>query len=128
MRAPHRRRPLRRAVCVPPPGADLPKLAAASRYVGSVEHKTYPSFAGRPQPRADASKCDPALASADQLTDWLREAINAGNVGAPWEGDYPRYVWHRQGGVVYEGRLVNQEQGHYKGYPLNKDEMPEGLV
>jgi hypothetical protein len=28
---------------------------------------------------------------------------------------------------MYEGRLVNQEQGHYKGYPLTVDEVPEGL-
>jgi hypothetical protein len=127
MRAPRRHRPLRRTRCVPPEGADLQSLAATVRYVGSCEHKTYPSFAGPPKPRADASKCDPKLADADELTEWLRQAIVAGSVGAPWEGDYPRYVWHRQGDVMYEGRLVNQEQGHYKGYPLTADELPEGL-
>ncbi len=128
MRAPRRHRPLRRALCAPPVGVDLSRLAATARYVGSSEHKTLPSFAGPPRPRADASKCDPKLANPDELTGWLREAIITGNVGAPWEGDYPRYVWHRQGDVVYEGRLVNQEQGQYKGYPLKADELPEGLA
>jgi len=128
MRTPGRRRPLRRTVCALPDGVDLPSLAATVRYVGSGEHKSFPSFAGRPQLRADASKCDPKLANPEELTGWLRQAIVAGTVGAPWEGAYPRYVWHRQGDVVYEGRLVNQEQGHYKGYPLKADELPEGLV
>lgn len=128
MRAPRRHRPLRRALCAPPTGTDLEQLATTARYVGSCEHKTYPSFAGPPRPRADASKCDPKLADAEELTSWLRQAITAGTVGAPWEGVYPRYVWHREGDIVYEGRLVNQEQGHYKGYPLGLDELPEGLA
>ncbi len=95
--------------------------------MGSPEHKTYPSFAGPPQPRADASKCDSKLADQTELTTWLREAMGAGNVGTPWEGDFPRYVWSRRGDVVYEGRLVNQELGQYKGYPLELDQWPEEL-
>jgi hypothetical protein len=51
----------------------------------------------------------------------------AGRIGAPWEGDFPRYVWHRRDDVVYEARLVNQEVGEYKGYPLEPGEWPEGL-
>jgi hypothetical protein len=30
--------------------------------------------------------------------------------------------------VVYEGRLVNQELGQYKGYPLEASEEPEGIA
>lgn len=105
----------------------MPKLASTASYVGSVEHKTQPSFAGPPAPRPDASKCDPQLGNQDTLTSWLREALEDGNIGAPWEGDYPRYVWHKVGDIVYEGRLVNQEQGQYKGYALRADEWPEGL-
>jgi hypothetical protein len=29
--------------------------------------------------------------------------------------------------VIYEARLVNQELGQYKGYPLDPDEWPEKL-
>ncbi len=92
----------------------LSRIAERVSYVGSAEHKTAPSFAGRQSRlRADATKCDPALADpalADpaELTGWLRSAILAGTVGPPWEGDFPRYVWHRREGVCYEGRLVNQ--------------------
>jgi hypothetical protein len=61
------------------------------------------------------------------VSEWLREAIRGGAVSAFWEGDFPRYVWHRQEEVVFEGRLVNRENGHYKGYPLNPDEWPRNL-
>lgn len=113
---------------MPPQGADLAQLADRASYVGSSEHKSFPSFAGPYNPRADASKCDPALADPAELTQWLREAIRAGQVSELWEGDFPRYVWCRQGEVVYEGRLVNQELGQYKGYPLEASEEPEGIA
>ena len=29
--------------------------------------------------------------------------------------------------VVFEGRLVNREQGTYKGYPLNRQEWPPDI-
>jgi hypothetical protein len=48
----------------------------------------------------------------------------SGHVGAPWEGDFPRYVWHREADICYEGRLVNQVSGEYKGYPLESGEWP----
>lgn len=56
------------------------------------------------------------------------KAIELGNVGAPFEGSgFPRYVWCRQGDSVYEARLVNQELGQYKGYPLKAEEWPGEL-
>lgn len=127
MRAPKRRRPLRRVLVSPPPGVSLAEVAARASYVGSSEHKSYPSFAGPPALRADATKCDPAFADPGELTRWLREAITTGRVGAPWEGDFPRYAWHRERDVCYEGRLVNRELGEYKGYQLERNEWPEGL-
>jgi hypothetical protein len=123
MRTPgHRHR--RGAVDVPV-DVDLGTLASRVSYVGSAEHKTYPSQAGQPRPRADATKCDPDLhGDFDRLTDWLRAAVRAGAVGAPWEGDFPRYIWVRQDGVCYEGRLVNRGQGTYKGYEISEDRWP----
>lgn len=103
-------------------------MAARASYVGSPEHKDTPSFAGQPRPRADASICDRGLAKNQALvTRWLRKAIRLGSVGALWEGDFPRYVWHKEGDVVFEGRLVNQASGQYKGYPLNPEEWPQDL-
>ena len=58
---------------------------------------------------------------------WLRSAIRRGAVSGPWEGGFPRYAWHKEGGTVFEGRLVNRGDGSYKGYPLNEGEWPRGV-
>src|SRR3954454_6086870 len=123
MRAPRRRRPLVREIAPVPQGKSLQEAAARASYIGSPEHKDSPSFAGQPRPRADAAICDRSLATKQVLvTRWLKKAIRLGSVSGHWEGDFPRYVWHRQGEVVFEARLVNQVNGQYKGYPLNREE------
>jgi hypothetical protein len=115
-------------VVAPPPGKDLVAAARRASYVGSPEHKDMPSFAGQPRPRADAAICNRSLAERQtQVTRWLKRAIRSGHVSAYWEGDFPRYVWHREAETVYEARLVNQGNGQYKGYPLNPGEWPEDL-
>lgn len=97
-------------------------------YVGSPEHKDTPSFAGHPRPRADASICPSALRKEQsRVTTWLKDAIREGRVGGPLDGQFPRYVWHREQDTVYEGRVVNSELGQYKGYPLNPEEWPRGI-
>jgi len=128
MRAPKRRRPLVRRIVAPPPDLDKDAIAAAASYVGSPEHKDTPSFVEEVRPRADASICDRSLATRRaEITDWLREAICKGVVSGYFEGRFPRYVWYKDGDVVYEGRLSNRDQGHYKGYPLEKDDWPRGI-
>lgn len=127
MRAPQRKRPLRRRVEGP---GTLNAAAITERvsYVGSSGHKETPSFAGQPRPRADASICDRALSEdRERVTEWLRQAIERGAVGGVREGDFPRYAWYKEGSIVYEARLVNRELGEYKGYPLNETEWPDGL-
>ena len=131
MRAPKRRREFLRARSEPPARTRLNDIADRVRYIGSPEHKTYPFEGHQPSPRRDANKCDPALQSANEITNWLADAVRAGHVGAPWEtgevNTYPRYVWTRRDGVCYEARLTNAGLGQYKGYPLNADEAPEWL-
>ncbi len=108
--------------------ADLSEVAGAATYVGSGEHKGYPSPAGPPRLRADATKCDPRMhGDVALLTAWLREAILAGRVGGMWEGGFPRYAWARRDGACLEARLVNSESGEYKGYRLLDSEAPEGV-
>jgi hypothetical protein len=110
-----------------PDGIDLESIALRARYVGSPEHMSYTSFAGAPRLRiADATKCDPRFTDPRQLTAWLGESIRSGRFGAPWEGDFPKYVWFVDDGVCYEARLVNRENG-YKGYALAPEERPEGM-
>jgi len=129
MRAPKRKRPLKRSL-IADPAADWLTLFRSVSYIGSPEHKDTPSFAGHPRPRADASICSRSLAR-DQPTvkQWLQAAIQAGNYSEFFEGDFPRYVWYRDepNNITYEARLVNREQGCYKGYPLNASEVPTGL-
>lgn len=129
MRSPGRRRPQRRKMVESvPERVDLADLAESVSYVGSPEHKRHPSFAGPARPRADASQCDPSFRNRrDEIDSWLREGIRSGRVGEPWEGRFPRYVWYRDGGCLYEARLVNRESGEYKGYALQADEWPEGF-
>ena len=124
MRAPRRKRPLRRAISAVPPGIDLAKVAEEAVYVGSSEHKSFPSFAGPPKLRSDATRCDPSFDDVSVLTEELRKAIRRGQVGAPWEGSFPRYAWARIDHDCYEARLVNSGNGQYKGYPLHPSECP----
>jgi hypothetical protein len=127
MRSPSRRNPRYRDID-PPDDADLGMIAAKVEYIGSPEHKRAPSFAGPPSPRPDASICDSRfLDMQDELTRWLRDAIQRGAVSAHFEGGYPRYAWFKDGDVVYEARLVNRGKGTYKGYPLETDEWPNGI-
>ena len=128
MRSPNRRRPLPRTIRPPHPVTDMGLVARGSSYVGSPKHKDTDSFAGKPAPRADASLCDRSFVDRqEEITGHLREAIQKGVVGHPWEELKPRYVWGVIDGVVYEARVVNQSQGHYKGYPLRPDEWPDGI-
>ncbi len=126
MRAPSRRRPRKRVIHVPP-NTDLSDLANRVAYVGSPEHKDFPSFAGQPKRRADASICPRHIRDADRVTEWLRAAIRRGLIDGHWDGNFPRHVWYKDGDTVYEARLVNRGSGEYKGYPLNDDEWPRGI-
>ena len=126
MRASRRKRPRKRTMCVPP-DPNLDCLARRVGYVGSPEHKDFPSFAGPPRLRSDASCCPREIKDREVVCEWLRSAIRRGAVGAPWEGDFPRYVWYKDGDVVFEGRLVNRGNGSYKGYPLDSEEWPDGI-
>lgn len=127
MRAPQRKRPLRREIHVPP-NTDLGNVADNAKYIGSPEHRRdRRSFAGPSALRLDASQCPPEINDRRMVTGWLRDSIREGTVGGMWEGKFPRYVWHREGDTIYEGRLTNRISGEYKGYPLSPAEWPSGI-
>jgi hypothetical protein len=112
----------------PPSGVDVAQVAASSRYVGSPYHRDSPGFAGVPRARPDASGCPQHLANCHGVVkSWLREGIRAGRFGA-WEGGYPRYVWHRQGDVVFEAKQGSPGSGEYHGYPLRPEQRVIGLA
>lgn len=129
MQSPGRKRPLSRRVAAHSDPADLARCADAATYVGSPEHKSFPSFAGQPKLRSDASRCPTHLKSADQITDWLREGILQGNVSdLPPGSGFPRYVWVYREETWFEARITNEAQGWYKGYPLADDQVPIGAA
>lgn len=101
-------------------------MAEKVTYVISPEHKDYLTTAGPGKLRSDASACPRGL-DFDDVEDWLRSAIRAGDVSASFDGDFPRYAWARVGDQVYEARLSNPGLGAYKGYPIQQYEAPGWL-
>lgn len=99
-------------------------VALRARYVGSAEHKAYPSSAGSPALRSDATPCDPKI-PGDAIQTALREAINRRCVSAVFEQDFPKYAWGWIDGRLYEARHVNGPAGTYKGYEIEETEYPK---
>jgi hypothetical protein len=126
VRAARRRRPRQDARLAGCSVADLEKLSVKVQYVISAEHKDYLTSAGPARLRSDASACPRGLAR-DEVEEWLREAIREGWASAHVENDFPRYVWIRKDGRVYEARLSNSGLGQYKGYPILDHEAPRWL-
>ena len=124
------RRPRSRAIS-PWNRLELPEsIAAKARYVGSAEHKSYPSSAGPPALRSDATPCDQGIAY-DEIQVALREAISRRCVGAVFEQGFPKYAWGWIAGRLYEDRHINGPAGTYKGYLIELAEYPrdsEGLL
>lgn len=102
----------------------LAEVAAKVRYLGSAEHKSYPTAAtGGPGLRhAEAGEKDASLCPYYPDERWpdieaaLQAAIRAGCVGVPEQG-FPRKVWGYFEGQLHEARQTNPGYGQYKGYP-----------
>ena len=119
------RRPRHRTIGPWPDDKPPPEeIADRASYVGSAEHKTYPSPAGHPALRSDASRCEARYTDFEEITRVLREAIRRRCIGQIFEGDFPKYAWGWLDEQLYEARLVNRSRGTYKGYPLEEIEMP----
>lgn len=128
VRTPRRKRPLPRKFAVDVAQEHLDRCATRASYVGSPEHKSSPSFAGPPKLRSDASKCPTHLRDANEITGWIANAIQQGQVSEdPSLDGFPRYVWAYEQDTWFEARLVNETQGTYKGYPLSGDQVPRAL-
>lgn len=102
------------------------ELAARVTYVGSAEHKGRPvhaSFDFAPALRTDASRCDPSI-DREAAQTALREAVRRGCVSQQFENGFPRYVWGWIDGRPHMARLDNRDQGAYKGWPIEREELP----
>jgi len=126
MRTTKRRRPLKRDRLAADTQVDIDGIADKVSYVLTPEHKGYLTAAGPGKLRSDASAC-PRNLDFDKVLGWLQRAIRARYISADFEGGFPRYVWTRVEGRVYEARLSNSGLGAYKGYPIHDHESPEWL-
>ena len=111
-----------------PWNGDLSPEATAlkAQYRGSPEHKAYPSPAGPPALRTDATPCDPQI-EWDAINAALQEAIRRRCTSARFEHGFPKYAWGWLDGDLYEARHINGPAGTYKGYRLAKPEHPRDL-
>ncbi len=91
--------------------------------MGSAEHKNYPSSAGPPALRSDATPCDPQI-SFKEIGEVLELAIRRRCVSSTFERGFPKYVWGWLREQLYEARHINGPAGTYKGYPIEEVEYP----
>lgn len=117
------RNPRRRRIRCELPDDRLAQLSELVEYQGSGEHKSYPSPAGSPALRTDATPCDPAI-DWDDIGNALAEGVRRGCISEAAEQGFPRYVWGWLGGDLYEARHLNGFAGKYKGYRLEPPEYP----
>lgn len=101
-------------------------VAARVKYVGSAEHKDYPSPAGVAGLRSDASRCPPYPQEQwPNLQQALRNAVERECVSREFDiGGFPRYVWGFFEGQLFEARHLGNQSGEYKAYPLEEWERP----
>ena len=119
-----------RKVVPPLSGTDPDQVAVACGYGCSPHHKDRPGFAGMPPGcRSDAGICPGDLANErDRIESRLRDAARAGRTGArTGGGGFPRYIWRREGGTVFEARHDAPGSGRYRGYPLRAGQHVRGL-
>lgn len=126
MRPEYRRKKHLRIGTWPKGESDPATVASRVRYVGSQEHKDHPSAAGPGHLRSDAYCCPPALTrDVERNTQYLRMGILKECVSSTFESGFPKYVWVRMDGEVFEARHINGPEGTYKGYRLERAQYPE---
>ena len=122
-----------------PPTLTSAQIESAS-YEGSPEHKAKRWWGGLPEarPGPDGGYSRPGKQETtvcplvtekdrDKATSWIQDALRAGNFKRVQNDKvFPRYLWLKDDeGNHWEGRLVNSEQGTYKGWPIDREEYNE---
>jgi hypothetical protein len=103
----------------------LNNAAEKASYVASDYHCAGPS--GRPAARVRSTMHCPRDWSVREALNALRQAIRSGHVSKAWIGEFPRFVWHREGDVWYEARTENGTPGRYHAHPIEVTALPAGL-
>ena len=112
-------------------------LAKRASYVGSPEHKVQWWWGGKPaakqlpggrigRPGKQITTVCPLTTDEDRAraTQWVRQAIANGQYQyCQGDKDFPKKIWHCADGRIWCGYCTNQGQGHYKGWPLERQEQ-----
>jgi hypothetical protein len=104
---------------------DLKKLLEKVNYCPNQKHKNYPIKGQKPYFDADSAKC-PNNINVIDVEKWLKEAVKIGAISA-LRGDFPKCIWFKKDGIVYEAKQTNSKTGEYHGFPLEEYEWPHGI-
>lgn len=119
-----RRNRRRRRIHCELPDDSLMHLAEEVEYHGGGEHKSYPSPAGPPALRSDATPCDPGIDWVD-IRNALAEGVRRGCISEATERGFPEYVWAWLDGELYEARHLNGFAGKYRLEPPEYPRDPD---
>jgi len=110
------------------PDATALARAAANAVYSSSPYHCRGSKGQAPIVRAKPASICPRQWSDHEATEALRAALARGSVSEAWEDDFPRYIWHRDGNVVYEARHTGGTPGTFHAYPIEDIQIPRGLI
>lgn len=114
--------------------AERVALASKAEYIGSGEHKDQRWWGGLPsrgcRPKRQKTTICPLVSEVDRnrATEWIRRAIELGQCTFfEADKDFPKHVWYEENGQGWFGYCTNGVLGHYKGWPLEEEELREYL-
>lgn len=112
--------------------ADMERLAASVRYVGSGHHKRNPADYGfeRTNPRPTKSICDMTgvvpMAVAETL---VLSGIRKRMMSEIQADGFPKFIWSVSDDQrVYESKTHPNTPGKYHGYPLEKEDDMQAYI
>jgi hypothetical protein len=111
----------------PAPDPTMIAAAAARAVYAASEYHCHGSKGEAPKKRAEYASICPKRWSSEAATQALRRALTNGQVSEAWEDGFPRYVWHKDGEVIYEARHTRGPHGTFHAYPIEKYQIPDGL-
>ena len=120
-----------------------PPLTAAqiggASYIGSSEHKVQRFWGGLPQgwvgpsgqatrPKKQDTTICPLTSEEERIeaTRWVHRALKQGQYRyLEGDKDFPARIWYREEktGSLWMGFCMNGILGHYKGWPIEEDDL-----
>jgi len=116
-----------KSLCKDPDPDMLERVAAGLSYESSRYH-CVGEKGERPKSRFKPASVCPRRWSKAEATAALRRAVNAGYVSEHTNGDFPRFIWYREGeDTIYEARGEPRTPERFHAYPVESFEVPREL-